>query len=207
VRAYKQLEAAERLPSDEGARPARPTTDPPRFEDRVRAHALLCMLAYPVRLEMEKRLAELLFVDDALLASADPIAPARRSQRATDKAASKRTDDGLTVSSFRDLLGAPATSPATASASPATRSASTSSPNKPHSDAAPSNSSRSTRPACSQNTTIQPARSRSPSGIQRLKAKNFGLNWTVTEMYRHSRLISSSPCAHRRRSRPGSGLG
>ncbi len=67
------------------------------------------MLAYAVRLEMEERLAELLFVDDAPLAPADPVAPARRSQRATDKAASKRTDDGLPVSSFRDLLDALAT--------------------------------------------------------------------------------------------------
>jgi hypothetical protein len=110
VRAYKQLEAAERAframkaPDLLALRPIHH-----RLEERVRAHALLCMLAYAVRIEIEERLAELLFVDDAPLASTDPVAPARRSQRATDKAASKRTDRGLPVSSFRDLLDALAT--------------------------------------------------------------------------------------------------
>ncbi len=33
------------------------------------------------------------------------------------------------------------------------------------------------------------------------------LDWTVTEMCRQFRLISSSPCAHRRRSRRGCGRG
>ena len=77
-----------------------------RLEDRVRAHAFLCMLAYAVRVELEERLAELLFVDNAPLAPADPVAPARRSQRAKAKAGTKRTEAGLPASSFRDLLDA-----------------------------------------------------------------------------------------------------
>jgi len=67
------------------------------------------MLAYAVRLEMEERLAELLFVDDAPLAPADPAAPARRSQRAKAKAGTKRTQAGLAAHGFRDLLDALAT--------------------------------------------------------------------------------------------------
>jgi Transposase DDE domain len=110
VRAYKQLAAVERAframkASDLLA--LRPIHH--RLEDRVRAHALLCMLAYAVRLEMEERLAELLFVDEAPLAPADPTAEAQRSQQAKHKTVRKRTQAGLPVSSFRDLLDALAT--------------------------------------------------------------------------------------------------
>jgi hypothetical protein len=110
VRAYKQLAAVERAframkaPDLLALRPIHH-----RLEDRVRAHAFLCMLAYAVRIELEERLAELLFVDDAPLAPADPVAPARRSQAATAKRATKRTASGLPASSFRDLLDALAT--------------------------------------------------------------------------------------------------
>jgi Transposase DDE domain len=110
VRAYKQLAAVERAframkaPDLLALRPIHH-----RLEDRVRAHAFLCMLAYAVRIEIEERLAELLFVDDAPLAPADPVAPARRSQAATAKRTTKRTASGLPSSSFRDLLDALAT--------------------------------------------------------------------------------------------------
>jgi hypothetical protein len=110
VRADKQLAAVERAframkaPDLLALRPIHH-----RLEDRVRAHAFLCMLAYAVRLEMEERLAELLFVDDAPLAPADPTARARRSQPAKAKASTKRTEAGLPASSFRDLLDALAT--------------------------------------------------------------------------------------------------
>ena len=110
VRAYKQLAAVERAframkaPDLLALRPIHH-----RLEDRVRAHAFLCMLAYAVRIEMEERLAELLFVDDAPLAPTDPVAPARRSQAATAKRTTKRTASGLPSSSFRDLLDALAT--------------------------------------------------------------------------------------------------
>ena len=80
-----------------------------RLEQRVRAHVFLCMLAYAIRFELEQRLAPLLFKDDSPLAPADPVAPAERSASARKKAASKRSQDGLPVSSFRDLLDALAT--------------------------------------------------------------------------------------------------
>ncbi|HZE29435.1 MAG TPA: IS1634 family transposase [Gaiellaceae bacterium] len=80
-----------------------------RLEDRVRAHVFICMLAYAVRFELEQRLAPLLFKDNSPLAPADPVAPAQRSPAGKKKAASKQTEDGLPVSSFRDLLDALAT--------------------------------------------------------------------------------------------------
>jgi hypothetical protein len=110
VRAYKQLEQAERAframkaPDLLALRPIHH-----RLEDRVRAHALLCMLAYAVRVEIEERLAELLFVDDTPLAPANPVAPAERSDAAKAKASTKHTENGLPVSSMRDLLDALAT--------------------------------------------------------------------------------------------------
>ena len=110
VRAYKQLEQAERAfralkaPDLLALRPIHH-----RLEDRVRAHALLCMLAYAVRLEIEERLAELLFADDAPLAPANPVEPAQRSASAKAKAASKRTASGLPAHSLLDLLDALAT--------------------------------------------------------------------------------------------------
>jgi transposase len=106
VRAYKQLAHAEQafraMKSPELE--IRPVHH--HLEDRVRAHVFLCMLAYAIRFEMEERLAELLFKDDSPLAPVDPVAPAQRSPAAKRKAATKRTEDGFPVSSFRDLLDA-----------------------------------------------------------------------------------------------------
>ena len=109
VRAYKQLAHVERAframkgPELE----IRPVHH--RLEDRVRAHVFLCMLAYALRFEIEQRLTPLLFKDDAPLAPADPVAPAQRSPAGRRKAASKRTEDGLPVASFGDLLDTLAT--------------------------------------------------------------------------------------------------
>jgi hypothetical protein len=75
---------------------------------RVRAHVLLCMLAYYVEFHMRARLAPILFDDhDRAAAAAQPtsiVAPAKRSPAALRKVASRRTDDGLPVHSFRSLL-------------------------------------------------------------------------------------------------------
>ena len=109
VRAYKQLAQVERafraMQSPELE--IRPIHH--RLEQRVRAHVCLCMLAYHLRFELEQRLAELLFKDDEPDATADPVAPAQRSTAANQKAARKRTENGLPVSSFRDLLDTLAT--------------------------------------------------------------------------------------------------
>jgi len=77
-------------------------------EGRVKAHVFLCMLAYYVEWHMRRSLAPMLFDDDDREAASQQrsgvVAPARRSSRALRKAASKRSDDGLPVHSFRTLL-------------------------------------------------------------------------------------------------------
>ena len=108
VRAYKDLSKVERafryLKSvDLQVRPLHH-----RREDRVRAHVLLCMLAYYVEWHMRRALAPMLFDDHDPAAAerqrASVVAPARRSPAARAKAARKRTDDALPVHSFRTLL-------------------------------------------------------------------------------------------------------
>jgi hypothetical protein len=75
---------------------------------RVRAHILLCMLAYYVEWHMRRALAPILFDDDdpaAGQAQRDSIVtPAARSPKALHKAQSKRTEDGFPVHSFQTLL-------------------------------------------------------------------------------------------------------
>jgi hypothetical protein len=84
-----------------------------RKPDRVRAHVFLCMLAYYVEWHMRRALAPILFQDDDRPAAAKArksiVAPAKRSPRAEAKAASKRTDDGFRVASFRSCLTSLAT--------------------------------------------------------------------------------------------------
>ena len=79
-----------------------------RLADRVRAHVLLCLLAYYVEWHLRRELAPLLFDDDDRAAAeaqrASVVAPAQRSPRAQRKARAKRTDDGWPVHSFRTLL-------------------------------------------------------------------------------------------------------
>jgi transposase len=80
-----------------------------RLPDRVRAHILLCMLAYYVEWHMRQRLAPLLFDDDnkpqAHAARTSIVAPAQRSAAAKRKALTKQTGEGLKVHSFQTLLG------------------------------------------------------------------------------------------------------
>jgi transposase len=80
-----------------------------RLPDRVRAHILLCMLAYYVEWHMRQLMAPILFDDhdkpQAQAARASIVAPAKRSAAARRKAATKKTDDGLKVHSFQTLLG------------------------------------------------------------------------------------------------------
>lgn len=76
--------------------------------DRVRAHVLLCMLAYYVEWHMRQLLAPILFDDHQPAAgeAARPsiVAPAQRSAEALAKAQAKRTKDGFPVHSFQTLL-------------------------------------------------------------------------------------------------------
>jgi transposase len=104
VRSYKQLAHAERAfrtlkgPELE-IRPIRH-----RREDRVRAHAFLCLLAYYLEWHLRKAWAELLFVDEQPPLAADPVAAAERSQAATRKASTQKTARGETCHSFQSLL-------------------------------------------------------------------------------------------------------
>jgi hypothetical protein len=77
-------------------------------EDRVRAHVLLCMLAYHLEWHMRGALAPILFDDHDREAAqpqrASPVAKAKVSPAARKKAATKLTHDGLPVLSFRSLI-------------------------------------------------------------------------------------------------------
>ncbi len=76
--------------------------------DRVRAHVLLCMLAYYLEWHMRQALAPILFDDDdpaaAEAARTSPVAKAEVSQSAKFKAGAKRTASDQPVHSFRTLL-------------------------------------------------------------------------------------------------------
>ena len=108
VRAYKDLSKVERAfrcfkSVDLKVRPLHH-----RRADRVRAHVLLCMLAYYVEWHMRQKLAPLLFDDHDPQAGQQRrrsvVAPAKRSPAALAKASRKRTADDLPVHSFRTLL-------------------------------------------------------------------------------------------------------
>ena len=108
VRAYKDLAKVERAfrslkTVDLKVRPIHH-----RRADRVRAHVLLCMLAYYVEWHMRQALKPLLFDDHDPTAAerqrASVVQKAKRSPAARAKAAGKRTADDLPVHSFRTLL-------------------------------------------------------------------------------------------------------
>jgi len=77
-----------------------------RTADRVRAHILLCMLAYYVEWHMREAWRELMFADtdQAAKATRDPVAPAQRSPQAHDKVASRTLEDGAPAHSFSTLM-------------------------------------------------------------------------------------------------------
>jgi transposase len=108
VRCYKRLSTVERAfrSIKTGELHIRPIHH--RKADRVRAHVLLCMLSYYVEWHMRKALAPILFDDDDRAAAEarreSVVAPAQRSLRAEQKAATKRTEDDQPVHSFRSLL-------------------------------------------------------------------------------------------------------
>ena len=76
--------------------------------ERVRAHVLLCMLAYYVEWHMRECLKPMLFDDEfieqAQATRASPVNKALRSEHAQAKDATKRGDDGSPLHSFRTLL-------------------------------------------------------------------------------------------------------
>ena len=76
--------------------------------ERVRAHVFLCTLACHVEWHLRRRLAPMLFEDDdpegAAAQRASPVQPARTSERARRKRASRTTAEGLPVHSLPTLL-------------------------------------------------------------------------------------------------------
>jgi hypothetical protein len=75
---------------------------------RVRAHVMLCMLAYHVEHHMRAKLAPMLYDETdheaAAAMRASIVAKAERSEAAKRKQTTGRTDDGLPVHSFQSLL-------------------------------------------------------------------------------------------------------
>lgn len=107
VRTYKSLSLVERAfrclkGIDLLVRPIRHRVDP-----RVRAHLLLCMLAYYVEWHMRKALQSLLFADEELeqeRRERDPVKPAEVSESAKFKKNTQKSAGGLPVHSFATLL-------------------------------------------------------------------------------------------------------
>jgi hypothetical protein len=104
VRAYKGLEQVERAfgsfkGPDLQIRPIHH-----HLETRVRAHVLLCMLAYYLTWHLKAAWTPLLFADEQRPVNADPVAKATRSPAAQRKAQTKRTTAGEPCHSYHSLL-------------------------------------------------------------------------------------------------------
>jgi Transposase DDE domain len=108
VRAYKDLARVERafrsLKSIElQIRPVHHWLEP-----RVRAHVFLCMLAYYVEWHLREAWAPILFHDheraEAEKERVSPVAALEVSAAAKRKRGSRRSDDGLPITSFGDLM-------------------------------------------------------------------------------------------------------
>ena len=108
VRAYKDLSKVERAFRSLKSVDLKVRPIYHRRADRVRAHVLLCMLAYYVEWHMRQTLAPLLFDDHDPAAAerqrSSVVRKAKRSPAARAKAARKRTAEDLPVHSFRTLL-------------------------------------------------------------------------------------------------------
>jgi transposase len=108
VRAYKALSGVERAFRSYKTVDLRVRPIYHYLADRVRAHVLLCMLAYYIEWHMRQALAPLLFDDEeheeAEAQRPSVVAPAQPSAKARRKASRQRTDQGDPVHSFQTLL-------------------------------------------------------------------------------------------------------
>jgi hypothetical protein len=104
VRAYKGLEQVERAFGTLKGPELQIRPIHHRLEDRVRAHVLLCTLAYYLTWHLRAAWAPLIFKDEHPPAPADPVAKATRSPAAQRKAQTKRTATGEPCHSYRSLL-------------------------------------------------------------------------------------------------------
>jgi len=83
-----------------------------RVDDRVRAHLFVCLLAYYVQWHLKRAWAPLLFADEHLTehrADRDPVAQAKPAEEVCRKKATRRSQEGYPLNSFRTLLAALAT--------------------------------------------------------------------------------------------------
>jgi hypothetical protein len=106
VRQYKSLAQVERAFKTLKSVDLRIRPIHHRLENRVRAHILLCVLAYYIEWHMREAWRELLFADEdpAAKATRDPVAPAERSAAAQAKARTRTLPDGTPAHSFATLL-------------------------------------------------------------------------------------------------------
>jgi Transposase DDE domain len=103
VRAYKQLKEVERgFRTLKGPLELRPIHH--RLEGRVKAHVLLCMLAYYLSWHLRRAWKPLLFDDEEPPERPDPVAKASRSESAKRKAQTKRSATGEPCHSLETLL-------------------------------------------------------------------------------------------------------
>jgi Transposase DDE domain len=108
VRAYKQLKEVERaFRTLKGPLELRPIHH--RLEERVRAHVFLCLLSYYLAWHLRQAWKPLLFDDEQPPEPPDPVAKARRSPQAEQKARSRRTTSGDRCHSLTTLLAELAT--------------------------------------------------------------------------------------------------
>lgn len=118
-----------------------PSPDPfltVRGHNRIRAHVFLCMLAYYVEWHMREKLRPMLFNDkdteDARALRASIVVPAPRSDSASKKDHTKRTQDGTPAHSLQTLLDDLGTLATTCVRSPASASPEFDSPPVPTED-------------------------------------------------------------------------
>jgi transposase len=109
VRAYKNLEQAERAfrsikGPDLQIRPIHH-----HLEARVRCHVFICMLAYYLTWHLKAAWKPLLFTDENRPHNESPVAKAVRSPAAEAKARTKRASDGTPAHSYQTLLSELAT--------------------------------------------------------------------------------------------------
>lgn len=108
VRAYKALSGVEQAFRSYKTVDLRVRPIYHSLANRVRAHVLLCMLAYYVEWHMRQALAPVLFDDEdheaAEAQRPSVVTPAQPSAKARRKASRQRTDQGEPVHSFQTLL-------------------------------------------------------------------------------------------------------
>jgi hypothetical protein len=109
VRAYKGLEQVERAFGTFKGPELQIRPIHHRLPDRVRAHVLVCMLAYYLTWHLKAAWAPLLFTDEHPQPNPDPVAKATRSPSAQRKTQTKRTTTGQPCHSYSTLLAELAT--------------------------------------------------------------------------------------------------